>query len=627
MSQHVYSSSEVILLSHGMPTTHITSDRKYRAHSLALSCREKIKHITLSLSVECVLVLKMSRDNPAKPMMSQYWSSLMERRVNLFTLVVFLAHKVSYSCSPLLEELVELDRKQERKKFRCGGRGEAFFLDELREDVNTADESVWHYLLQPSELIRLIRRQHDAGNVFLISVLFQFLSLVYLVIKAVFQATVIGNDEAQAHYYSRSWFPRIWESFPHPENFYSLHILLCVYYITLRLLCIRRLIRTSVINRDGYKIINTTMTNLPVAASYNWPVKIWIKAVKKFFRHKRKCGEDIAVRRSHVSFAPKCEEIMNRHSKKELIYYRNVIDFSDCFGKETVNEMQQNLRSSWARNWFIAQPAPRVDPHELSLLIALQISGLSLLFSLTTLLVFLSTFYEISRLTPNPDEASIFDIISATPKFLTCMNSLMRQSDLILLILIQLPNHIDAAVIYWDLVVLISRTRKVCDALEEDLTYYVVKACEYRQLNFGHMLHGTQVSETDSDDIFSMTDENSNQYEFDNITYAEKKAMNETLEMHVRLARLLNHEFLDLKRSHTLYLNLLFVGSGFCIALCISLILVVKSKLMILILICLIASCAVPLVGIVLFCVLAEQTVSSGEASILLCSQYSDNDI
>lgn len=537
------------------------------------------------------------------------WSRLSERRVNLFAVVTYLAHQVSYSCSPLVEELVELDRKQERKNLRCG-RGDAFFLDELESESDVSDENLWYYLLQPSELIRLIKRYHKVGNVFFALAFTQFASLLYISFKAVFQATFIGHDESLARQYAKSWFPRILESFPNPENMYSLFILLCSYYITLRLLCIRRLVKNSVINRNGYKLLSMTMTNFPVAGVYYWPIKTWVAMLVEAYNHKRLCDRDNRHRKAHLSLEIKSKDRMLRFSKKELIYYRNVVDFSACFGEDVIDEMQLHLRSSWAKGWHIAQPTARIDPHELGLLVALQMAGLTLLFSLVALLIFLSTFYEISRLTPDPDKASVLDVILTTPKFFTNINSIIRQSDLTLLVLVQMPNHIEAAIIYWDMMVMISRTRKVCDALSEDLHYCVTKAREYRLINRRHRSHIENKNNSDID-LYSLVDhDSSDQFDFDNINYAEKKALNDTIELHLRLARVLNHEFLDLKRSHTLYLNLLFVGSGFCISLCISLIFIVKSKLMILILISLIISSSVPLLGVVLFCIIAEQTVS-----------------
>lgn len=518
----------------------------------------------------------------------------------MFTVVVFLAHKISYSCSPLIKSLVDLDLEFDRR--RAAANYHTFYPDDLDLESHRVEASFWPSLKRPAQLLNLIKRYHDAGNMFFVFAFAQIISLAYLGFKSIFQAIVIGHDKRKAKYYASSWFPRMFESYPDPENFYALAIIICTYYLLLRLLCLRRLVLGAIINKNGYKRLTITQTNMPVAGVYNMPAKAWFDLVKLTLSHKHLCNTNAEVRKLHLTFDPSCRDKLMRYSQKQLTYYTNAIDFNACFG-ELIKEMDVEHRSEWSSNWHISQSTCYVDPHELGILIMLQAVGFFALFSVTPVLMVLHLYYEISRLTPDPDTASYADVFKTIPSFLTSLNALIKFFDVTLNIFVQIPNQIEAAIIYWDLAVLISRTRKVGEALREDLSMCTTRPHEgdWRQTHEESDAHGTQWAigaDCEHDHHFTMG-------------HAERKTLNESIEMHVRLAQMLNIEFIDLKRSHTLYLNLLFVGCGFCISVCISLIFVVKSNLMIFILASLVVSCSVPLVGVVLFCVVAELMVST----------------
>lgn len=521
----------------------------------------------------------------------------------MFTVVVFLAHKISYSFSPLIKSTVESELKAESKS------PDEIFLSELER--YKVEGSFWQYLTRPIELLNLIKRYHDIGNLFFVVAFAQIMSLAYLGFKSIFHAMVIGQDKQKANHYASSWFPRILESYPNPENFYALLIIICTYYFLLRLLCLRRLVLGSIINKQGYRRLTITQTNLPCAGAYNLPGKAWIDLIKLTLTHRRLCNNNQGIKEKHLAFDKSCKDKLMRCSKKELIYYTNVIDFNSCFG-EFMEEMAHDHRSKWAANWHIAQPSCYLDPHELGILILLQISGLSLLFGLISVLIILHLFYEVSRLTPDPDEATYADILKTIPCFMTNLNAIIKFSDVTLNMLVQIPNHIEAAIIYLDMVILISRTRKVSDALKADLDLCETRAYSCSNINKKSQLvpEYRSYTSTESNPNQDSLRNNHTRHGSGHMSISERKTLNESIELHVILAQMVNLEFIDLKRSHTLYLNLLFVGCGFCISVCISLIFVVKSNLVIYILISLVISCSVPLIGAVLFCVTSELTVS-----------------
>lgn len=535
--------------------------------------------------------------------MSRLWTWILDLRININSGLVFLAHTFTYSVSPVIKDLVELDRQNEEQMYRQSKRNLPY--ESLTYPVEDIEEDrLSHYLTRPTKLIKLIKRYHGVGNLFFFVAFSHTCLLTYLGSKAFFQALIIGSDKELASYYSSLWYPRLFDSYPNPESFYNLCFLYLAYYVTFRFLCIHRLIKYSILNRNGYKHITVSQSNLSIAGLYNWTLRNWILFVKKTYNHLNLCAADNQVKRDHLSFDTVDKDKLTRSTKRELIYYSNPIDFSKCYG-ELRNEMIPFLANSWSKHWYYPNYNCRHDLADAGRFFTLQTFGGAALLAIVPIVCLATLVFEMGRFLPNAEQATIGEIIAVFPEFITNLSAVIKYVDVLLAILVQIPNHVEAGRIYWDVIVMVSRTRKVHEALSEDLDFCLSRARQYKQIEIARdlLFDGQRESE-------SLLYEQYDKFVYDSVNRTEKKKLNDMLEMHIRLAQILIIEFLDLKSTHTLYLNLLFVGNGLCISVCISLILLDKSFIVTLVLGGLALSCFVPIVGIIYSCVKCELNVS-----------------
>lgn len=522
-------------------------------------------------------------------MMSKLWTWFLNSRlrINSLTGFVFLVHTFSYSVSPMIKELVELDRQKENSNNKLSGLSIPYSLAETYQDYKD-DDSVRHYLKRPLELVKLIKRYHGVGNIFFVIAFLHASLLTYLGSKAFFQVLVIGDDKELAKYYSSIWYPRLLDNYPNPESFYNLCLMYLAYYVSFRYLCIYRLVTNAVLNRNGYKHITVSQANFSIAGLYNWSMREWVLYIKTAYKHAHLCATDENVKKAHLCFDTVDNEKLCRYSRRELIYYNNPIDFTRCYGEMTGAHAHPN---NWAKKWYTPKYNCRHDLTDSSRFFTLHLSGAAILLALVPIVCLVTLIFDMSKLLPDPERATIYEIIAVFPEFITNPSAVIKYLDVLCAILVQFPNHIEAGRIYWDVLVMVSRTRKVYEALTEDLNFCVNRSNEYKRINFRNY---------DSLD-----------FAFDNIKGTEKAALNKSIDLHVRLVQVLNIEFMDLKREHTLYLNLLFVGNGLCISVCISLILSAQSFIVTILMGGLALSCFFPIVAIIVCCIKCELDVST----------------
>lgn len=507
---------------------------------------------------------------------------ILDLRVNFLTGFVFLIHTFTFSVSPIIKELVELDRQNEKQERQTSIPGIPRRSGEI---------SYSYYLIRPFELIRIIKRYHGVGNLFFLVAFLHTSLLTYLGSKAFFQVLVIGKDKELAKLYSSMWYPRLLDNYPNPESFYKLCLMYLAYYVTFRYLCIHRLIKNAILNRNGYKHVTISQANISTAGLYNWTIRSWITFLKTSFIHSKQCATDNQVKRAHLSLETVDKQSLIRNNRRELIYYNNPIDFTKCYG-DLMDDMVP-YACSWAKHWYHPKYFFRHDISDAGRFFMIRMIGAAGLLALVPIVCLATLIHDMAKLLPNPDQASIYEIAMVFPDFITNLSALIKYCDVLLAILVQFPNHIEVGRIYWDMIVMVSRIRKVHESLSEDLEYCIAKAYEQKHRGF--------VNSYSSGNYFL----------YNNISPTDKRVLNELIDLHVRLAQVLSMEFMDLKREHTLYLNLLFVGNGLCISMCISLILSAKSFIVTVLMGGLTLSCFVPIVAVIFCCIVCELDVST----------------
>lgn len=471
-----------------------------------------------------------------------FWLSIKDKPVNWPAMFAYLAH-LTYSASPISIKLVELTRIHSRHNENRRNSKFNKFISPYSDQVAinsfiNEDEHWFRFLLDPAKLIECIKQYHCVENGFFAITAVQYAILFYLAFKSIFHRYIIGSDQMLADYYADRFFPRVFHSYPDSDNLQAFMFSLCAYVFVRRCLRLFALIKNSIINRHGYKVITNPQSNLSAAAALELPLHQWLEFIPFAFDHQRQCIEDLDIKRKHLSFEDDLEESISKKSPIELMHFHNPITFNRCYGK-FLSTFDAACRLSWARDWYVPTPLTRMDLTEVSWLVTLAIFGAVLTFIVLTWLLIASVLYELCTIASEINHDSC---LAQLPTFLFS-SRILRAVDQICIVIILMPQDIEGAVFLWDCFVLISRTRKVREALQENINYCLAMS------------------------------------EYDTIVIKTKykKRLNRSIWTHIQMTRCIGQEFQDLVMVYSVYINVLLIGGGLLISTSVTEILVSNS--------------------------------------------------
>lgn len=579
--------------------------------------------------------------------MSQW--SVFETQTNPINLSAYLAQKVGYVYSPLIKELVQLGLKPKvshktaklnSAKLRFGDKPQTTntcssnlhhidHFGHFSSGIAFDSDSVLPFLLQPQTLFKHVKRYHGSGNNFAWFGFIEIMLLSYLWTKTMFHQIVTGTNQEIADYYSQRNFPRVFESVPHQYQLYGLINSFCLYALILRLFITARLIKRSIVNRNGYKEIEMTQLNGGFLASLRWPIRDWVKVCFIAFNHykicdkdyKRKCSlEREAEKNAHLHVTPHPVENIQETGSLEFIFRENLIDFSKCYefyGFDIEHKVPQ---------WHYPLRNCRMDIWELSLLVWLTVLGTPAVVGSIGSMMLVDLYIELALLSEKKFDSTFMECVGELPNLLTRPSLLLRMFDVAILLVVQLPHLVEAATTYLDLITLISRIRKLNERFKVDL-----ESCKH----FALMYHSDNQqlepanSRTDSNCSYPYS---ANQLELDftchqehkthiygNMNTRQKHALNKSLKQSLNMAETISKEFISLKRTLTSYLDLLLIGSGFCLAVAASVVIGAETKLIRVISVFAISSCSGPLIISAVLCMVVESMVSTS-VYVLQCA-------
>lgn len=434
--------------------------------------------------------------------------------------------------------------------------------------ANGQDLVPWcSYLLRPKELIHLMKRYHVAGDMCIISIFSHLLITIYLWIKAVFHAIYTKTDKETAEFFASHYFPRLFESYPKQYELYGTIGAQCSYILILRLYVITRLIKRSIINRNGYREVEMSQLNGVFIESLRWPLKDWFRICLLGFRHYNRCKlEPHALDNKVTRKRGVCSIDTGSKEKEAHLYSKswdwnriigsaqtcflceaNPIDFSPCYRYNGLK-----LDNGHRTRLHYPDDNCRLDIWELSWLVILTLYAVPVILSYLTIAGFMSLMAELAVLSPNKFRSTILECLQQIPNLFTNANHLMRLIDSYLFFWM-LSHHIfEQAPIHVDICALLSRIRKLSERFQADLLMDVSITTRIQA----------------SGDITN-----------DRGSRAERKFLNESLKTSIFLAKTVNDEFKMLKKSTTNFLNLLTLGGGLCLAATGSIIFVAESRM------------------------------------------------
>lgn len=544
--------------------------------------------------------------------------------MNPFRIFTVGAHLVCFSCSPL-----------DAKRFRAEreGRVERDFVEnvssnerlEHRDDYEDYEEQIkeervvqenWLYkFMHPLDLLKLIKRYHMAGNAFIFIFIFHLAALMHLTLKTWLHYIFIGRDHEQLKYFDSIYYPHLAGVFPEFYQFNTLFLVLSTYNLILRFWNAYVLIRRSIINEYRYKELSIDQVNMASMICADLTVEEWIKFWVSGVEHEKAVRNDAIIREAHLGFNRNIQRRLRNSSQLDLMYYMNVIDFDECYSKiQFFNQLK--LKKSYA-TWHCALPIPRIDLKTFRIgLVMGMISNIVLLITLVVCI--LGYVYFELNYANNP---GYHEGAHQQPTYGLTGLQLLRFLEVSLLILTQVPQHGDGGVFIMGATVLASRTRKLKQNMLRDLNMCL------DGLNSTMMKQTSNLAAPPTQYYFNRSSLRFHQhqeegFEQENFVHDanprqtrlhDRRNLNDRIQRQVSLIRLIYLEFMDLKKNHTVYLNLLFISHGICISYIISLFFAISTESEIIILCSLLISSLIPISSALFISALVEQEVTFGK--------------
>lgn len=511
----------------------------------------------------------------------------MTRFCLLEPLSIFI-HHITFTCSPLSQKRFREERHVLKRKFR-ENQMENYWNPERRQ----SDKPDWGVLFRPLDLIRLIKRYHMCGNLFIVTSIVHLMLLFHITIKCAIHTFITGSNQEKLEYSNSIYYPHLLGAFPKPYLFNNLFLALSLLLLSTRLLAARQLIRGAIINANRYKEIKISQLNLTGLTKFYLTPKQWLKFLTEPYKHLNQVKTEPRVYWAHYKLN---ESIHDNHenspSTRDLKFCYNVVDFNDCY------EWLGNLppRKKKYQDWQSAKPVHRLPSTWLTaaMLVGLTTLGTAVLFP-----TFLATgvlILELRSSLSSDAKPTIFGVIARYDVHLSEPLHIVRISELVTFALLLVPHNFGASMLYVDTWILAARIRKLVRILYDELEFVTQTAI----LELGKQT--------------MMTPSNQTKYDYfekkDNDNLSTKRNFNARIRQEITVMRILCLEFYDIKAQHQPYVNFLILGTGICMSYIITLSTTVTSLGELSVLLSLFVSCFFLNSGVLACCVYLERLVS-----------------
>lgn len=481
----------------------------------------------------------------------------METTHNFFEYFIFLIHQVCFYTSP-----IDTDRLQSESKAR-----QQIGINELPRSNNPAEpqdlKTHWsRMLLHPLKLIPLIKRYHKVNSWFFLIFTTHFLILIHFTVKAIVYTFYVGKNEEKITYFNSIYYPPLAGSIPAPHVFNYVFVALSINCLCFRLLSAHRLIKNSIINAGNYKKLYAPQLNLASFTLFQLPVREWIALVRNAFEHRKKIHEDPAAWRAHLEYSPLIHQQLDRFRHRDLLFQLNVLDYEECY--KNVDCFKLNKRKERYKTWHHPVPLMRFSATLTGFGIIVAFHGIILAIFISVG-VFVGTLYlELRSSFASGQETGLLEVFSIWKSHLVDPLHLLRMFEINMLYTIQLPEQFDCFMSIFDNFVLTSRANKLIDVFKDDLNL-----C--RQMNLSHNCHHRCLSYDEtvflSDEKLLFRKQNKLAQNKNNCVHCQVRKrdlsnLNRRIQHHVRLASLVHSEFLNLRETLSMMLNLNIIGNG-----------------------------------------------------------------
>lgn len=544
------------------------------------------------------------------------------------------------------------------------------------EDIDDGSLPWQHFLVHPMQLIQLIKRYHSVGNCFFIGNFFHFSILIHLIVKAIIMAVVEkqggGNKKINEYFISR-YYPYTAGAFPDAYTINNINLALMVYCLCSRLLSVYRLIRGALINQKRYRRVWISQINVVATTFSSLGLNEWLAFWRQASAHARALksfSEDMTSNdenemhqiKLHLYQDELLESKLQKCSTRELMYHLNVLEFERCYGgiKLSLPGTKYSNQIAWSsvghqyRTCICTMRTYLI----MSLTGSILIFELCFVFLLATIIVELrNSNSHLSAETWTEFGLQLYNyfgsdglLIGASNLFAELFHHflnpihLIRSFEVFFALLLNIPNHIDAALTYVDLLTMTCRVDKLTSLLNYeskrspsitssssvDITKYS-SPIKQRLLEDGyekdsHLMrgsvklkqqraqisrdYGTSTRSSKSNSVVQFFDSKLGHRNSMELIGIELEETNNRLLRLIKLSNILYYEFIDVRSMHSLNVNLLFIGNGICVSYMLTLLYSSKNPPQFLLLSIATSSCLIPILVVLIMCAILERRVS-----------------
>lgn len=507
--------------------------------------------------------------------------------LNIFTPYILILHKLSFACSPidkkrLRAELLNLDYPYEHQKLPI--HREKLFIETPQHESYL----LWS-LRHPIWVIQLIKRYHMVGNTTIILHLLFSLMLIHLLIKSII-FIYAGDDKLVLEYFESIYYPHTGGLSRNPTDFNTFNLGFILLFLCFRFRNVCKLIKRAIINANGYKELHVPQLNLAYMTTFNFTLKQWLNLWKHTSNHTKAIKNDDEMYENHLEFNREIHTQLSKCYNKHLVYYYNLVDFEECYADLEFIKSQERQTNGY-RNWHTAYPIDRMSLVDLRIIASLLIFS-SYSSNVGLFICFVAYGYrDLSSSYPRDYMPTISDLIRNIPKHGTSLIHILRGFEVYFLFICQLPQIYESIIVAFDVHLTTSRADKMVEIFSAHLKYCQkrtnksVKISKNLPHNYGNDSNGSLHQDS-------------------------QKEFREHILRDIGLARLIYLEFLNLKKNHTTFLNMLVLGSGFCMSYTVSLAIIYIDAVELVLFALTFVSCLLPMIINLIVCARVEKTVS-----------------
>lgn len=547
---------------------------------------------------------------------------------------------------------IDKDRYQAEMKENFTRKGETSKFKHPAISVDAKNVNWFWIVKNPREMSGLIKRYHMVGNGFILFFFVHLIALAHLTLKSIYHGYFSSQTKESLLFYDSIYYPNLGAIYPIPSLINNLILIVSSLNLAIRIRSAYRLIRSSIINAHIYKEISITQINVVSLSLFSsFSISDWFRFFKQSIKHKKEVKNNLKIKRKHyqhLNSPAMNEEAMYKYSLPDKLHYVNMLSWCECFDNQAyLAKIKQPQRYS---RWFIPTPNLRFSPIVLQLCFIITIVGYSTLFSALFAaladLVYMElsvVFNKSNREQSDTWYGEVFELIRHSLLHFAKPINMLRLLELTTVVLFQVPFQFDSCTMIIDGIIIVSRINRIIDKYQLNLNahraYIISFYNNYSRFKYVNLkastdlifaretMHATKNSYTSqsSDNGQSLQcpssgDINKSAKARRSLRFVKfcKDSENEEFKINfnrqvcynTKLVHLIYMEFLSLKKHSTSYLNILFIGSGFCIAYTMSIFFAITTTAEMLIVLIALLSCLWPTASNLVFCANVEQKVS-----------------